>query len=54
MPGIGEDLARKIREIVATGRLKLLKEVEARRGGNGSETNTLMVHRLAISSMIKG
>jgi DNA polymerase (family 10) len=30
LPGIGHDLAGKIREIVATGRLKLLEEVEAR------------------------
>jgi DNA polymerase (family 10) len=30
LPGIGEDLAAKIREIVATGRLTLLEDVEAR------------------------
>ncbi len=30
LPGIGHDLAGKIREIVETGRLKLLEEVEAR------------------------
>jgi DNA polymerase (family 10) len=30
LPGIGEDLSAKIREIVATGRLKLLEEVETR------------------------
>lgn len=32
LPGIGEDLAAKVEEIVTTGRLKLLEEVEARRG----------------------
>jgi DNA polymerase (family 10) len=30
LPGIGDDLSGKIREIVDTGRLKLLEEVEAR------------------------
>jgi DNA polymerase (family 10) len=30
LPGIGKDLAGKIKEIVATGELKLLEEVEAR------------------------
>jgi len=30
LPGIGEDLAGKIREIIKTGRLKALEEVEAR------------------------
>ncbi len=30
LPGIGEDLASKIKEIAATGRLKALEEVEAR------------------------
>jgi DNA polymerase (family 10) len=30
LPGIGDDLSAKIHEIVATGRLKLLEEVEAR------------------------
>jgi DNA polymerase (family X) len=29
LPGIGQDLAGKIREIVETGRLKLLEEVDA-------------------------
>lgn len=30
LPGIGEDLADKIREIIETGRLRALDEVEAR------------------------
>ena len=30
LPGIGEDLAAKIKEIVETGRLRALEEVEAR------------------------
>ncbi len=61
LPGIGEDLAGKIKEMVETGRLKLLQEVEARTPstlatltaipGLGPKRVRLLHERLGISTL---